>query len=172
MAGPDATHYDVLGVPPGASHTEIRRAYHRQARLYHPDVQGATARPGPDGGPHTMAAVNAAWDVLGDPVRRRAYDDGLVAAPTGGEPDPETDRDLDLADWWTTDEPDAGPTRPHLLIPAGLLVLAVVTWGFGVLIYSPVIWAASVVVLAASGFAFAAAPMLAMRQRARARRQA
>src|SRR5205085_2114253 len=45
--------------------------YLRKARQLHPDLA-----PGRDG---DMAELNHAWEVLGDPVRRRAYDAGLVA---------------------------------------------------------------------------------------------
>jgi len=61
-----ATLYDVLGVKVTASVAEIRQAYLLTARNLHPDL------PGGDG--ETMALVNEAWEILGDPTRRRAYD--------------------------------------------------------------------------------------------------
>jgi curved DNA-binding protein CbpA len=57
--------YEVLQVRPGADGEVIRAAYRVLARKYHPDLGGDAAR---------MVALNDAWDVLGDPVRRAAYD--------------------------------------------------------------------------------------------------
>ena len=60
--------YKVLQVDPEAEDEVVAAAYRRLARKYHPDVAGgdeAVAR---------MAAINAAWEVVGDPVRRAAYD--------------------------------------------------------------------------------------------------
>ncbi len=69
-----ATHYERLGVSPTASAAEIRAAYRRLARQHHPDARG---------GQHSteMAAINEAWRVLSDPVRRVRYDAGLRAGP-------------------------------------------------------------------------------------------
>jgi curved DNA-binding protein CbpA len=60
--------YKTLQVDPEAEDEVIAAAYRRLARKYHPDVAGdaeAVAR---------MAAINAAWEVVGDPVRRAAFD--------------------------------------------------------------------------------------------------
>jgi hypothetical protein len=72
----DPDHYAVLGVSPDASDEEIRQAFRRLARLHHPDVAGA-------GELALMQRVNAAYQVLGDPTRRAAYD--LVRGPKGPE---------------------------------------------------------------------------------------
>ncbi|GLC41262.1 hypothetical protein PLESTB_001081600 [Pleodorina starrii] len=60
-----ASHYDVLGLPFGAGHEEVKRAYREAARRWHPDKGGTAA---------AFARVQAAWEVLGDPRRRAAYD--------------------------------------------------------------------------------------------------
>jgi curved DNA-binding protein CbpA len=57
--------YEVLQVNPRAEPEVIRAAYRILARKYHPDHGGDAAR---------MIDLNNAWDVLGDPVRRAAYD--------------------------------------------------------------------------------------------------
>ncbi len=58
-------HYEVLQVHPRAEPDVIRAAYRILARKYHPDMGGDAER---------MVAINDAWDVLGDPIRRAAYD--------------------------------------------------------------------------------------------------
>ncbi len=63
----------MLDVAPDASAGEIRSAFRRLARQYHPDV-GA-------GSSERMAALNRAYAVLGDPERRRQYD--ASRRPTG-----------------------------------------------------------------------------------------
>lgn len=68
MTDPAADPYKVLQVDPEAEDEVIAAAYRRLARKYHPDVGGgseAAAR---------MTALNAAWELIGDPVRRAAFD--------------------------------------------------------------------------------------------------
>ena len=58
-------YYEVLGVPPAATDAEIKSAYHKLARQYHPDLGGDGAR---------FDAVNEAYKFLCDPVRRLTLD--------------------------------------------------------------------------------------------------
>lgn len=61
-------YYAILGVEPSAGEAEIKTAYRRLARKYHPDVskeKGAEER---------FKAVNEAYEALRDPARRKAYD--------------------------------------------------------------------------------------------------
>jgi curved DNA-binding protein CbpA len=67
-----ATHYELLGVAPGASHYEIQRAYRQLARDHHPDTFAGASSAASEQAREIMAAINAAWTVLGDPARRRA----------------------------------------------------------------------------------------------------
>ena len=63
-------HYETLGVKKDATAAEIKAAYRRLARKYHPDVckeAGATDK---------IAAINVAYDILSDPERRARYDHG------------------------------------------------------------------------------------------------
>jgi hypothetical protein len=72
-AGPDNDLYQLLGVSREASRDEIAQAWRRRARDEHPD-----ARPGDASAPGRFRALAGAWQVLGDPARRAAYDRGLA----------------------------------------------------------------------------------------------
>lgn len=61
-------YYAVLGVEPGSGESEIKQAFRRLARKYHPDVskeKGAEDR---------FKAINEAYEVLKDPGKRNAYE--------------------------------------------------------------------------------------------------
>jgi curved DNA-binding protein CbpA len=57
--------YRVLQVDPAANQLVIQAAYRVLAQIFHPDVSGDDDE---------MKRINAAWEVLGDPKRRRQYD--------------------------------------------------------------------------------------------------
>src|SRR5689334_22187998 len=65
--------YQLLGVSREASHQEIALAWRRRARAEHPD-----ARPADADAPERFRALAGAWQVLGDPARRAAYDRALA----------------------------------------------------------------------------------------------
>lgn len=62
-----ANPYDVLGVAPTASQDELRRAFRRALRATHPDTGGDQV---------LFVAVQLAWEQVGDPASRSAYDAG------------------------------------------------------------------------------------------------
>lgn len=64
-----ADYYGVLGVKRGASGEEIRKAYRRLARRYHPDVN-----PGDKAAEEKFKQIQQAYDVLGDTKKRKIYD--------------------------------------------------------------------------------------------------
>jgi curved DNA-binding protein len=61
-------YYDTLGVEPSAGDAEIKTAYRRLARKYHPDVSKEA------GAEENFKAVNEAYEALRDPQKRAAYD--------------------------------------------------------------------------------------------------
>jgi curved DNA-binding protein CbpA len=71
--GPGPDLYQLLGVSREASREEIAQAWRRRARDEHPD-----ARPADADAPGRFRALAEAWQVLGDPARRAAYDRGLT----------------------------------------------------------------------------------------------
>ncbi len=67
MAGKD--YYQILGVSRTASDKEIKQAYRRLARQYHPDLN-----PGDKSAEARFKEINAAYEVLSDPEKRKKYD--------------------------------------------------------------------------------------------------
>jgi molecular chaperone DnaJ len=74
----ETDYYKVLGVPQTATDKDITRAYRKLAKQYHPD-----ANPGSE---EKFKEISAAYDVLGDPAKRKEYDDirRLGASGLGG----------------------------------------------------------------------------------------
>jgi len=67
MAGKD--YYNILGVKRDASEREIKQAYRRLARKYHPDVN-----PGDKSAEARFKQINEAYEVLSDKEKRQKYD--------------------------------------------------------------------------------------------------
>lgn len=76
-------YYEVLGLRRGASDQEIKRAYRKLARKYHPDVN-----PGDKAAEAKFKEISEAYEVLSDPEKRRRYDqfgpEAFAASSRGG----------------------------------------------------------------------------------------
>lgn len=67
----DSNHYTTLKISPSASQAEIKQAYRRLVKLFHPDSQQETADH------EQIVRINAAYEVLGDTQNRLNYDQQL-----------------------------------------------------------------------------------------------
>ena len=158
--------YEVLGVGPGASADEVRRAYLALARRHHPDAHaegGAVTRAAAE---RRMQEVNAAWAVLGDPARRAAFDGRRGEAPDPGfrpfdpgpDPDPADAPDVP----YRPGPPPSGLTRAARLAPGLLLLAAVAVFSGAAVLGSGPLAALAVVLLVGSGVGFVVLPLIAL----------
>ena len=72
-------YYEILGVARTATPEEIRAAFRKKAREYHPDVAKDKVK-----GAEKFKEVNEAYEVLSDPAKRAKYDSMGREAPGGG----------------------------------------------------------------------------------------
>ena len=100
-------YYEILGVSRDAEDKEIKRAFRRLARQYHPDVN-----PGDANAEERFKEINEAYEVLSDPEKRDKYDrlgaDWRRWQQTGGQPGG--------FDWgrWATGAPGGQGQRVHV----------------------------------------------------------
>ncbi|MDA3912586.1 J domain-containing protein [Oleiagrimonas sp.] len=72
-------YYDILGVKPDSSEAEIKTAYRKLARKYHPDKNKDA------GAEDQFKSVNEAYEVLKDKEKRASYDDIRAGGYRGGD---------------------------------------------------------------------------------------
>src|ERR1700722_3824571 len=63
-------YYSTLGVAKTATDKELKQAYRKLARKHHPDVN-----PGDKSAESRFKEINEAYEVLGDPAKRKKYDE-------------------------------------------------------------------------------------------------
>jgi hypothetical protein len=185
MTAMPPTHYEVLGVPSTATQAEVRAAYRAAARNHHPDAGGDPGR---------MRALNLAWAVLGDPVRRAAYDRALsggttpfeapaagsapagerpVTWPTDGDHWP-IDPDTTLTDDEWADLADGRPIAQTAtlegwwaILPPGMLLFSVALFVGAMIFTAPALIGFSAGAFVIAGGLFVLAPLRAMTRRPR-----
>jgi hypothetical protein len=81
---PGITWYNVLGVLPGSSPDEIRRAYDSKVSQLRPQVLSGAPSPVITAASRAQRMLDAAWSLLGDPVSRKRYDEAVGVRRSGG----------------------------------------------------------------------------------------
>jgi molecular chaperone DnaJ len=71
-------YYVILGIPANSTQTDIKAAYRRLAKEFHPDYYGKN--PGP------FQVIHEAYSILSDPKSRRSYDDSIQYSPRSHQP--------------------------------------------------------------------------------------
>ena len=101
--------YKVLGVAPGASEDEIKKAYRTLAKKYHPDLN-----PGDKAAAEKMNEINVAYDILTKPGAeryRQAYT--YTEEPTYTQEDENSYEEYDTYWQWNTGGFNGGYNRPE-----------------------------------------------------------
>ena len=81
----DKDYYEILGVDKKASADELKAAYRKLAKKYHPDLYTNASEAEKKNAEEKFKEINHAYDVLSDPQKRAAYDEyGSENGPMGG----------------------------------------------------------------------------------------
>lgn len=96
---PDRDYYEILGVSRDATPEQIKKAYRAMARKYHPDVN-----PGDKTAEKKFQEAQSAYDILGEPEKRKLYDQYGRAAFEGMGAGPRAD-----ASEWAYQQAGPGP---------------------------------------------------------------
>lgn len=155
--------YDTLGVRRDASPEEVRRAFVRLARRYHPDYFTDAAPAERAEAEARMREVNDAWAVLGDPQRRRRHDDEAPGrfepfSAEDDEPDPRDAPDVPYR------PPPAVTTGRRLTTMAPVLLFggSVAVGAVAMVVDLPALFGLSLVLFVSSCAGFVVLPLLAL----------
>jgi len=178
-------YYAVLGVHSHATQQELRTAYLKLARANHPDRFSGAAQTTAQA---KMQSINEAWSILGVAHERKAYDskraqingDAPGASTSSG---PRRGREhfapfapFDEEDLIDRSDVDLDPTPLHgskplppwlRMAPVFLVMLAVVTFAFGVFVNASGIVALGAIIFAVGAVGFLALPLLVMSRAAK-----
>ncbi|EGF75759.1 chaperone protein DnaJ [Cutibacterium acnes HL099PA1] len=115
--------YEVLGIPPQASPTQIKEAWRTTAKATHPDAGGTN---------EAFTTAQHAWEVLSDPEQRAAYDAALSGEDASDQEALDGTVDVDpLAEWpWCVPFLEATPRLRH---PCPGIVESVVVAAAGIM---------------------------------------
>jgi molecular chaperone DnaJ len=101
-------YYELLGVGRDATSEEIKRAYRKLARQYHPDVNANDP-----GAEERFKEISKAYGVLSDPDKRQRYDAGVDVDGGYYPGDPFGDTFASVVDLFFGGDPFGGRTRPR-----------------------------------------------------------
>ncbi|MBS1636267.1 MAG: J domain-containing protein [Bacteroidetes bacterium] len=94
-----ADHYSILGVSKQATAVEIKAAFRRLAKLYHPDKN-----PGNPQAKELFAAILRAYEILSDPVQKKRYDLYYASGKDDVQTTPQQRRAKKQKEWSFTEE--------------------------------------------------------------------
>jgi hypothetical protein len=131
---PFRTHYDNLKVSRDAPPEVIRAAYKALSQKYHPD-----RNPGNAEAARIMAIINASYEVLSDPVKRREHDQWIMEMEAASQVNNQTNHSgqTSHSDQTTTQH----SSSPHVLIRFFLSLLfnvvkSLAKWAIGFVMYA------------------------------------
>lgn len=168
-------------MPMGADPAEIRRAYLRLARRHHPDFHTDEDQVGRARSGRRMQEINEAWQVLGEPTRRRRYDaeldQGTAHTSQAWRPAPpgpawrpragDTGWMQDFEAWrQETDgllpEEDSGERHPLMILPVALFAASVALGCVAMVLQARALLASAFVGVGLSAALFFVLPMIAL----------
>ena len=116
-------YYDVLGVTPRATSSELRAAYRKKAFELHPDTGGQSSETDTD-----FVTVKAAYDTLNNPNSRAAFDQCRIALDTWHEEDPKESPHKKPGK-----RPSGKARKAFYRVAAVVMVMVVIAWVISIL---------------------------------------
>jgi DnaJ family protein C protein 30 len=96
LAAKAVNYYDILEVSPKASQSQIKAAYYRLSKQYHPDVSTSSTAEAKD----KFTTLSAAYEVLSNPRSRNQYDCNVLGhSASGGISDRYSDVDVEYREF-------------------------------------------------------------------------
>jgi flagellar biosynthesis protein FlhG len=111
-------HYEILGLHPGATEEEVRRAQRRVRRIYSPDSSSVFGIVPPDEVSEMLTCIDTAHATLVDPEKRQLYDQDLFAEEPEAQPAAEEEPAPLPIQEGVLEEADTTPLEPLPDMPA------------------------------------------------------